>query len=221
MCAASADTDFGGIILKEVSAQILSRDRRLEDSKIEAEFKNHAALSAYAKKQAGRISVKLDFPQNSRLAGNVVLPLSVYEKGKFKEKIFVQARIRIMKQIVMSSDKIRKGQAFTGSNLAYQEKDISIMPSAVIFDAASILGKESVTLIPKSSMILDWMARKIPDIKKGNFVTVYSVQGEVSASSACAALEDGYIGQKMRLKNPVSNKVLEAFAVSSLEARIR
>ena len=219
--AVAAEADLSGLVLKEVKAQIISRDKRLSASRIEAEFKEEEALSKYFKKGDSSISVKLDYPQNMKLAGNVVLPLSVYEKGKFKERVYLQTRIKIMSDVLVSAEKIRKGQAFTQGNTTYQEKDISFMPATVIFDASGIIGKESMTLIPKGSIILDWMARKVPDIKKGNAVSVFSLEGQVSVSRAAVALEDAYIGQRTHLKSLGSNKIMEAAVVSSTEAQIR
>lgn len=217
----ASGADLNGLILKEVRAQIVVRDQRLADSRVEAEFKEPAALTKYFKKEGSSILLKLDYPQNLKLAGNVVLPLSVYEKGRFKEKVYLQARVKIMSDILVSSEKIRKGQAFTQSNTAYQEKDISFLPNTIIFDASLITGKESMTLIPKGAIVLDWMARKVPDIKRGDTVSVFFLEGQVSASIQGAALEDSYIGQKLRIKSAGSNKVIEAIVVSSTEAQIR
>jgi flagella basal body P-ring formation protein FlgA len=209
------------MILKEVRSQIVSRDIRLKDPRIEVEIVNPAVLSAYEKKGSGTVAIKLDAPRGMRLAGSTVLPLSVYEKGVYKEKVYVQARIKIMNNVAVASDRIRRGQAFDESNTACQERETTFLPQSVVFDPSSIIGKESMTLIPQGTVILGWMARKVPDIKKGDHIRVLSIEGEVSASLAAQALEDAYIGQKIRVKSQASNKIIEATVISSTEAKIK
>ena len=216
-----AEGGFVDEVRQQVKDRILSRDARLKDSRIEIEFKSSKAYDSYQKRNDKGLSVKLEYPDNQKLSGNAVLPVKVYEKGKFKETVYLQSRIRIMKNVLAASDKIRKGEVFASSNTDYVEKDVSHLPANIIFDRARVEGKESVTLMPKGTLVLEWMARKKPDVTKGREVTVFSVRGDILAGASCTALEDGYIGQKIRFKNALSNKVLEAYIVGPSEAQIR
>jgi len=216
-----AEAGFEDSVRQQVKDSITARDARLKDSRIEIELKSSGALDRYQKRTGGGFSVKLEYPANQKLSGSAVLPLKIYEKGKYKETVYLQSRIRIMKNVLAVSDRIRKGEVFTSLNTDYVEKDISHLPAGVIFDRAKVEGKESVTLMPKGTLVLEWMARKTPDVVKGREVTVFSVRGDILAGVSCTALEDGYKGQKIRFKNPTSNKVIEAYITGPSEAQIQ
>ncbi|MFA5098404.1 MAG: flagellar basal body P-ring formation chaperone FlgA [Candidatus Margulisiibacteriota bacterium] len=216
-----AEAGLEDSVRQQVKDCIISRDAGLKDSRIEIELKSSGVLERYKKRTGGGFSVKLDYPVNQKLSGSAVLPVKIYEKGKYKETVYLQSRIKIMKNVLAVSDKIRKGEVFTSLNTDYVERDISHLPAGIVFDRARVEGKESVTLMPKGTLVLEWMARKIPDVVKGREITVFSVRGDILAGASCTALEDGYIGQKIRFKNTPSNKVIEAYITGPSEAQIR
>lgn len=162
-------------------------------------------------------SFKISLPQNRRISSSISIPVKISIDNKIEKTISLQTKIKIMAPILAAAKKIRKGEVLNDQNISSVERDIAILPETVVFDKQRILGKEAATLIPGGAVVLDWMVRDIPIIRKGDSVEVFKkIKGLIVKSNAFA-LEDGFLGSVIRVKNGTSHKVLDAVVKNSKE----
>ncbi len=195
-----------------VRKEIARRSPSLKDAKIEVLFRDAKGLSSY-----GGYELKLSYPENMSLSGDVILPVEVYSGPELKGKVNVRASIRVFRNVVFASSRIRKGDVFTPKNTGYVEKDITRLADNYLTDAKRALGKQASTFIPKGALILDWMPKEVPAVKKGDMVELFKRVNGVFVKVKAVAIEDGYINGNIRVRNTGSNKTVEGKVKSSGE----
>ncbi|MCX5750018.1 MAG: flagellar basal body P-ring formation chaperone FlgA [Candidatus Saganbacteria bacterium] len=204
-------------ISEAVKNEIVRRNQALEDSRIDVGFKDPDAIFEGLTSKKEKLTYKIGIPENRRLSGNLVIPVNVYAGRNFIEQVNVNCSIKIFKKILVSSAKINKGAILTGKEMSLIEKDISVLPSTVIFEQDSILGKEAMTFIPKGTVLLDWMFKEVPVVRKGDIVELYKAVSGVNVSVKAVVLEDSYLGKNVRVRNLSSQKTVEGIVRSSKE----
>lgn len=213
MCVNAGSQDD---IAFSVKKEIIRRNPDYKDSRIEVEFKTSSDLFESLDKGGAKL-FKLDFPENRRLAGNLVLPVKVYEGSRFLQKVDVRSSVKIYKKILASAARIAKGTVMTGKEIRMIEKDISVLPSSVIFEEGSVTGKETMTFIPEGTVLLEWMFRPVPAVRKGETVDIFSASSGVTVRVKGVVLEDGYSGKVVKVRNISSERTVEGIVRSSSE----
>lgn len=215
-------TFFAGIVLAFsqdpgrvevlIKQEMVRRTPSLEKARIEISCKNSKDLFG----PAGQ-DYKLAYPENMSLAGEIVIPVDVYMGIEFKRRVNLKASIKTFQRVAVSISRIRQGDVFTSSNTGYAERDVTHLPSNYIINTGKALGRQASTFIPKGALILDWMPKEIPAVKKGEMVELFKRVNGVFVKVRAVAVEDGYINDNIRVRNTSSNKVIEGTVKSTGE----
>jgi len=195
-----------------IKQEIVRRTPSLEKARIEISFKNLKDLSGSAGKD-----YKLAYPDNMSLAGDAVIPVDVYMNADFMQRVNLRTSIKIFERVAVSTSRIRRGDLFSLKNIGYAERDTTHLPSNYITNTNKALGRQSSTFVPKGALILDWMPKESPAVRKGETVDLFKRTNGVFAKVRAVAVEDGYINGNIRVRNISSNKVIEGRVVSSGE----
>jgi|GEM_PF-2482677 len=205
--------DIAGAVKKE----IIRRNPAYSDARIEIEFKDPDSAFSGLADLKGKKTYRIDLQENRRLSGSMIVPVSVYENGHPRGRIDLRSSIVIFKDVLVSSARIGKGAQLTSKDIRYSEKNVSVLPSSVLFDKEGVIGKESLTFIPEGTVLLDWMFRQVPTVRKGGTVELFKTVSGISVSAKALALEDSYLGKNVRVKNLSSGKTVDGIVRSSWE----
>lgn len=213
------EIDLKNKIFNTIKNEIVKKYRAYRDAKIEI---NLSALSNQKLDEINNDSAKniiqAILPDDRRIPSSFAVPIRVSRGEKLEKEIILQAKIKVFMPVLASSIKIRKGEIFSEENICTIDKDVLILPDSVIFEKSKIFGKESITFVPSGVVLLDWMARDIPVIKKGDIIEVYKKLNDIEVRSQAESLEDGYKKTVIKVKNMVSKKILDAIVINSKEA---
>ncbi len=122
---------------------------------------------------------------------------------------------------LMTSRKINRGEVIKAEDLQVVEKDPSRYPKTLIRDKSQVIGKETVVYLPKGTVLLDWMVRDIPLVRKGSKVEIRANLGDIFIRAQGETLQDGYLGKKIKVRNVDSRREIEARVVSSEEVEVK
>jgi len=193
--------------LSEAKTEVLLPDEKQLVRQLEVKGKN----AAYS----------LDYPENMRLMGKVVLPVNVAVNKDIVKTVMVQAKIKVIAPVVETAQKISKYQELTRDKIMYVERDLSVLPKGVILDEEDIEGCETVITLQPDTVLLKQMIRKMPVVRKGQAVYAVSMADGITVSSKAIALSDGFTGKNIRIKIDGTKKVLEGVLVSTIEVQVK
>jgi len=213
--------DASGRIADLVKKEVVKRDVKYKHSKIDVYFKDWENIFSQIDSFGRDVELKIAFPENRRLAGKLLLPVEVFKNNSFKNKFNIYCSIGIFEKVLVSTKKIGKGDLISKDSVALAEKDICLFPQSVITDAKMVEGKEASTYIPEGRVLLDWMLKESPQIRKGDMVDIILNSPGISIKARGMALDDALINSMVRVKNSDSGKIIEALLINSKEVEIK
>lgn len=148
-----------------------------------------------------------------RPVGTVIFPVEVYDRAEKIDAFSVKANVSIDQNIAVAKRNIAKGEKIGEADFEMMKQDVALMPKKFFIESKSLLGKEARMGIAPGRAILSWMVREEPVVRKSGLITLLSRWGSVRVQASGLALEDGSIGDKIRVQNKTSTKVLRGKVV--------
>lgn len=158
----------------------------------------------------------------SKLTPNLVLPVEAYKGEETLDKAYVSVKIEVLKQVLVAKNKIQKKKTIALEDITIETKDVALYPNKYFEDETELIGKMSNALIPKGSVILEWMVKEKPAVNKGDKIRLLAREGGVEVWASGVALEDGQIGEEINVRRSGSREKLDGKILSSeiIEVRV-
>ncbi|MCX5726787.1 MAG: flagellar basal body P-ring formation chaperone FlgA [Candidatus Saganbacteria bacterium] len=156
---------------------------------------------------------------NYKPVWNIILPVDVSSSEGKVSRVFLRAKVEILKSVVIANKLIKKGVILEKIDLSTQKRDISSLQS-YFTGYKDLLGKEATTAVPSQSVIQQPMVREKPVIARYNKVMVVIRIENLSVKAPGRAMEDGYIGKTIKVQNTVTKKYFVGTVVSSNEVKV-
>jgi len=163
---------------------------------------------------SGRLIIKIINEKGSDLKGYVKLLAYLIKKGKVKRKILLNGWVDIFENIVVAKRRIKKGQIIGRDDIYLSKINISRISDDYINDPELIIGKIARHNILKGRYIKRWMVEIPPVIKKGERVIILAENQFFKITAPGISLEDGLLGETIRVINEMSRKEIYARVIS-------
>ncbi len=209
------------MVTRSISDYVLKKHPDYSGSQVKVTFEYAESTFKALTKRSGKVTfaVTENYPDFDPL-GDVIVPLQVYVDGVQAEKVSIRANVQIWMDIVVASKKIDKLQVLTGDNIKLSKKNVGVLPQRFFLDVNDVLGKQIVSSLSSGTVILDWMVRSLPMISKGEDVMITAKNGALTVTARGTALQDGYCGDKIKVKNSDTKKEIKAIVVSTGEVLV-
>lgn len=126
---------------------------------------------------------------------------------------FISARVSLKQDIVTVKHELPRHHVLDASDLTTIVKDISGLRRGYSTDIQSLVGMQLKRNARSGSVIYSHQLQ-LPDIiKKGDLVTVITRRGGLVVSTSGVAMNDGSKGEKIRVENQRSERILQATIV--------
>lgn len=219
--AFAGDGILGGKIENAIREYVINKNPLWQDASLKVDF----ALNQRIEKRLASYGDKLSFiiPEiyaNSKITPNIILPLQVLEDGVERERIYIRTRLGLYKNVVAAAKPLKKGEIFTSDKLEEKNENVLLLSGEYFSSLSAVLGKQARGYVPAGSAILGSMIMTIPDIAKNQqvFLSVRSDGLEIKAKGV--ALQDGYIGDIIRVKRENNNEIIKGKVSSAGQVEI-
>jgi flagella basal body P-ring formation protein FlgA len=128
--------------------------------------------------------------------------------------------VEIWIDVVVSAQRLGKKQILTQDDVKLARRDIGGLAKRFFADTNSVAGKEILSTIAKDIVIQDWMVRLPPEASKNEEVSILAENENLKVTARGLALEDGYKGDKIKVRNLDSNKEIKAVVSGSGEVTV-
>ena len=120
----------------------------------------------------------------------------------------VTADVRIWRPVVVASHMIRRGEEMALVGCELSERDVTQVRGAYFSDMLSLEGMQARRTLSIGDIITDGHVEKVPVVRRGDAIRLVARAGRMSMSAAGEAMQDGGIGDRIRVKNSDSGKVV-------------
>lgn len=130
-------------------------------------------------------------------------------EGQRPWTIYVSASIVSTQEIVVAAKALQRGQLLTADDVTMAEQATLASHEAYAFTPDEVLGLELKQRMPRGAKIRIDMLKKPDLVKKGQQVTLHSTAKGLFVTSVGVAMNNGSEGERVRVKNTKSLRVVE------------
>ena len=168
----------------------------------------------------GPISYKIKPPRNSEFIGRVPLAIEFTANDNFRKKIWASVTIEVMVDVVTAARSIGRYQPITENDISVQKMDLAELPSDVVTQPESVLGKRAKRSISNGSVLRNNLIEFPPLVKRGDMVTIVAETSGMKLTALGEVKKKGRFGERIPVINFDSNKVIYAIVQDSHTVRV-
>lgn len=212
-----------GLLLAASAAAVATVDEDHQDhASIRAAAERHALaeaerLDGRAEVEVGRLDNRLrldacdqpletfDSPNGLNRGRGVV---GVACNGTTPWKIYVPVRLALIDAVVVTRRPVVRGQALTAEDLMLDEVDVTAQRHGVYRRIEDVVGLRSKRQLDSGDVLSANLLQRAKLVKRGGAVQIIAIGGGLSVSMRGEALADGGQGDRVRVKNLASGRVI-------------
>ena len=153
------------------------------------------------------VTANVLIPEGAFLLGKTLVKVSYLDQ---KNKVILTQKIPVevkaKAQVFYTVKKLDKGHVFQDIDIHSSLIDISNYSAQRLKKKEDIIGKEAKTMINAETILTSWMLTTKPDIRSGDKVKVIIQQKNFEIAFSGLVIEDGFIGQKVRVQSDYKDR---------------
>lgn len=153
------------------------------------------------------------FTGNSRsLRGNCCVGIEFYSNDILLKRVEIPLKVKIYSNVPVALSALSKGKIIGRDDVGYEKKEITIYNETEFMPLDSVFEKSATSNIAKGTILTRRLVQNSRIINRGDRVTIKSISGAVCISLKGTALQQGEIGQRIRVKGESgSSKAAQIF----------
>lgn len=128
--------------------------------------------------------------------------------------VHVAAQVTIYREIPIALRDIARGEVISQVHITTNIVNVSSIRQAFLADTQAIVGKEAKRNIGSGEPFRTALLDAPTAVKRGELVTLESLAGSIKVSSSGTAMADGRVGQKIRVRNNSSERIISGVVIS-------
>lgn len=150
-------------------------------------------------------------PQGKKQMGKITV--GVRCNGTTPWSLFVPVTVKVMTKIVVATNSLPRGSIIQPGDVTVEMRDISRLHRGFLEDTKAVVGKKLRQRIGRNQVITSSKLVAPLTVKRNNRVLIRASNKTIQVSMAGKALQNGSMGQVIRVKNESSNKEVDARVV--------
>jgi len=157
-------------------------------------------------------------PSGGRTLGNTTVGVRCTQPKPWT--LYVPMTVSIYKQVVVAADTLPRGTILSARQLKLAKRNLAKLPQGYYIDPAKLVGMKLKRNITSGFPLTPTMVAAPKLIKRGQRVTLVSHTTAIRVVMPGKALENGAIGERIRVKNLSSKRVVEGVVNASGEIEV-
>ncbi len=124
--------------------------------------------------------------------------------------IFTTAHIDAFQEIVVLARPAARGEILTKSHLRLQRKNLAKFRQGFFTDYQQVLNKQATRHLAEGTVLSQRLVAEPKIIRRGEKVTILAASAALQIRMTGIAMMDGLKGQRIRIKNQQSKRIIEA-----------
>ena len=157
-------------------------------------------------------------PRSDNLLGMVTIGLTC--PGPQPWQIFATAQVRLIRPVVTVTRSLARGDKLASEDLQLTPEDISQAPAGLFTDPKSLLGRTVRRNLSPSSVVTERDLEPDLAVSRGQRVEMMASLGNGFVTADGQALQDGRLGETIRIRNLRSKKIIDGVVSGPGQVRI-
>ena len=141
-------------------------------------------------------------------------------RGARPWKVYIPVDVVVMAKVVTARSTLSRGHLLTADDLVIAERDVSRMSAGYVSSPEALVGQRVKTQIIAGRVISPAMLEVDSIVARHQSVTLIANTNGITVSMTGKALADGALGQRIRVENSNSGRVIEGVVRSAEHVEI-
>jgi len=135
-------------------------------------------------------------------------------EGEKPWKVYVPVNVIVMDTVFVAARTLPRGHLLTAADLVREERDVTRLVSGYVSSKEQLVGQRLKSQLLAGRILTPKLLQADMAIRRGQSVTLVVSRGDISIQMGGKALVDGAIGQRIRVENSNSGRVVEGIVRS-------
>lgn len=161
------------------------------------------------------VRLHVSHPRNADLCGVVTLKVAAVKDGDTLRSFPVPVEIALYDDVVVTTRRLRHGDEVSSGDVAIRRQQVDLRADAPFTDVAKVVGRRATLALPVGRILSGSAIEELPLIKRGDRVTLRFQRKNLLLTAQGEAIEDGWAGRQVRIRNLSSKKLITGIAAES------
>jgi len=166
------------------------------------------ALPAFPVKSHEVLDFSLDLLSTRPVQGTVPVKVTLILNDGTTLGYAATARVRAYANLLVAAERLDRHETISAAALRVEKREITNLADAYFTDPAEIAGKRATRVLAPGTILKASEVEMIPLVDRGAGVTVSVVLNTVTVTSKAKALEDGDLGELIKVQDITTGKRL-------------
>lgn len=168
----------------------------------------------------GRLRVNLQHQTSVDLRGFVSLTASILVNDNFVQRVGLSGWIDRFEDIICAAKPLERNHVIEQNDVVIKARNVSKVKDSYYTRIEDVLNKRIKRKLVNGEIIFASIIEVPPMIYKGNKVTIIAESSALIVKTTGIAQSDGYPGEQIRVKNTMSNKIIQATVVDESTVKV-
>lgn len=156
-------------------------------------------------------------PSGAKNVGNTAVGVRCLEPSW---TVYQRATVHVYDQVLVAQHFLRRNTTLSAHDLKAERRELSALPGGYETDAAQLIGKQLRQAL-MAGMVISPRHVKIPSaVRQGDTITLVVRNSGMEVTSRGIALGEAGLGQRVRVRNTASQRVVEGVVVGERRVEV-
>lgn len=152
-------------------------------------------------------------PPGARHHGNTTV--GVRCPGRTRWTVYVPVRVALIRPVVVTRHPVPRGRILQASDLRLAERDTATLPMGYLTRLGAAVGRRARRHLPAGAVVAPGHLDRAPVVRRGQRVILLAARRGLEVRVAAEALADAARGERVRVRNLRSRRVVEGVVVAA------
>lgn len=179
--------------------------------------------------RAGQLDPRLDLPRCGQPLEGFLPPgaridsrtvVGVRCRGERPWKVYVPVNVTEPRPVLVALRSLPRDHVLAAGDLVSEERDVARLPGGYVTEASRLVGRRLTRPVTSGSVLTPSMLEEQTLVERGQSVTLVVRNGSFGVTMAGVALADGVQGERIRVRNVASDRIVEGLVRSSQQVEV-
>lgn len=187
-----------------------------QPSQIEVELHSFPPLSL----PSGPVTMRIVKPTRGITPGTRRFLLAISVGGQEEARLWVETEIRVFGEVIVTSRPLAHHETIRPEDVRLERRDLSALPTRTFTEIAEVLGRQAAQAIAVNQTLTPSLVELPRVVRRGSAVMLVYETAGLRVEAPGRAAEPGKVGDRIRVENPSSGKVLEGQILDARTVRV-
>lgn len=168
----------------------------------------------------GEVELQVDLLYGLRYNALTVARVVAMQDTQKVGQAILRLDVRRYQEVVVAARMLPGKTLLQPGDLKQLRLETGRLPSGFLLDSSKAIGQQLQRPLRSGEVLMDSMLARPLVIRRGAAVTLQVRQGEMVVSASGEALQDGGIGQRIRVRNLVSKRIVTAKVIDEATVEV-